>query len=86
MAEHYQQTSKINLEESENFSEIETEATDTNIDNEDVFDPKFTYDRIGNHFSEITEKDSATCLSLHERVCFVLTSIFLIILTFTLSS
>ena len=36
---------------------------------EDITEPKFTYDRIGNYFTEIIDKDSATCLTLHERVC-----------------
>ena len=52
---------ETSLERKENFDEDED-------DDEDV-EPKLTYDRIGNDVANIMKTDTASCLTLYEKVC-----------------
>ena len=41
---------------------------DETTDDDDDTEPKLTYDRVGNDVANVMRKDTATCLTLYERV------------------
>ena len=63
---------KMSLRESrENFGEEEVapeEEAEEEEDDDDI-EPKLTYDRIGNDVAALLKIDTASCLTLYERVC-----------------